>query len=273
MSLHKTSCNCIVPSVTDVLKLLMNDNVHIKYQKLSRAEFFVIGPLTFVGFVIVNGILSNIKTYLIRPVLQSQILTLEDIYSSPYHIATYTQVWQKKLTDVLTHETKHQDWGDKIIAFEIACLNNYLFSFNTSMVIYLPDSYLNFILEAQKRLNIRGYYNTQICMHRTPLLHYLNEKFLFFDRFNEIYHRLYSAGLMDLWYRNTSHLQLRLQTGHSKHIEGNDVQRMELPMFIVYGWIASAMWLIIEIIWKNFLFSRMIRFQRIFREKIARLPH
>lgn len=49
-------------SVVDVLNILMNDNSYIKYQKLSRSENLIIGPLTFVGFIIVNGIFSNLQS-------------------------------------------------------------------------------------------------------------------------------------------------------------------------------------------------------------------
>lgn len=69
-------------SVADVLNLLMNDNCNVQYQQLHRIEVYVIVPLTFIGLVIINGILSNLQSHITRPFLQPQINTIEDIYRS-----------------------------------------------------------------------------------------------------------------------------------------------------------------------------------------------
>ncbi len=66
--------------VTDVLNLLMNDNSSVKYQKLNQLEGFIIVPLTFVGLVLVNGILSTLQSHIAKPYLQHQINSAEDIY-------------------------------------------------------------------------------------------------------------------------------------------------------------------------------------------------
>lgn len=76
----KTEKNQFFESVADVLNLLMNDNGSVKYQHLNRMEAFIVVPLTFVGLVIINGILSNLQSHITRPFLQSQIITAEDIY-------------------------------------------------------------------------------------------------------------------------------------------------------------------------------------------------
>ncbi|KAJ6645350.1 hypothetical protein Bhyg_00555 [Pseudolycoriella hygida] len=65
---------------TDVFNLLMNDNSAMKYNRLSLVEVLVIVPLTFVGFVIINCIFSNLQSHITRPFPQPQIKTLEDIY-------------------------------------------------------------------------------------------------------------------------------------------------------------------------------------------------
>lgn len=69
-------------SVADVINLLSNDNCNIKYQRLNRSEGVLIVPLTFVGLVIINGILSNLKSHITQPFLQPQISTIEQIYRS-----------------------------------------------------------------------------------------------------------------------------------------------------------------------------------------------
>lgn len=79
----------LLQSAADVSNLLMNDNFVIKYQQLSRSELFLIIPITFVGLVIVNGTLSTLKSYLIRPIDQPQMNTPEDIYRSQLHILTW----------------------------------------------------------------------------------------------------------------------------------------------------------------------------------------
>lgn len=78
----------ILQSSADVFNLLLNDNGNINYRQISRAEVFVIVPLTFVGFIIVNGFLSNLQSHLTHPVVQPQINTADDIYRSKYHILT-----------------------------------------------------------------------------------------------------------------------------------------------------------------------------------------
>lgn len=89
---------CFFQSCVDVLNLLFNDNSYIKYQRLSRAEIFLIIPLTFVGFVIVNGILSNLQSYVTRPVLQSQIKTFEDLYKAPIPVTTNVRILERYTT-------------------------------------------------------------------------------------------------------------------------------------------------------------------------------
>lgn len=62
-----------VQGVADVVNLLMNDNSYIQYNQLSRAEMFLIVPLTFAGFIITNGMLSALTSYVTRLVFQPQI--------------------------------------------------------------------------------------------------------------------------------------------------------------------------------------------------------
>ncbi len=69
-------------SVADVVNLLMNDNSKIEYQRLNRNEVLLIVPLTFVGLVITNGILSNLQSHITQPFPQPQISTIEEVYRS-----------------------------------------------------------------------------------------------------------------------------------------------------------------------------------------------
>lgn len=105
----------LIRSVVDVVNLLMNDNGSIKYQKLSPAEMFVIVPLTFAGFVFINGILSNLQSYFYKPVLQPQIKTIEDLYNSAVPIVCWHEYYQQLLIDELSVRTNFDDWDSKII--------------------------------------------------------------------------------------------------------------------------------------------------------------
>lgn len=57
-------------TITDVLNLLMNDNGNIRYQQLRLAHIMIIVPLTFIGCVVVNGVLSLVLTYAIYHVMK-----------------------------------------------------------------------------------------------------------------------------------------------------------------------------------------------------------
>lgn len=86
-------------SVTDVLNLLINDNGYISYQRLSLSECYLIVPLTFVGLVFVNGILSNLQSYLTDPVYEPQMKSVEEIYGLAHlaTIAIYLRIRNLKL--------------------------------------------------------------------------------------------------------------------------------------------------------------------------------
>lgn len=79
--LHKSKIP-LLESVADVLNLLMNDNATIRYQHLRLADIWIIVPLTFVGFVIVNGLLSIFISHASVELHQNQIRTFDDLYHS-----------------------------------------------------------------------------------------------------------------------------------------------------------------------------------------------
>lgn len=65
-----------------LLNLVLNDNGAIDYQLLTCVEALLIVPLTFVGMIFVNGMLSNLQSYITNKIIQPQIDTVEDIYRS-----------------------------------------------------------------------------------------------------------------------------------------------------------------------------------------------
>lgn len=258
-------------SVADVLHLLMNDNSFIKYQRLSLAEAVIIVPLTFIGLVIVNGILSNLKSYLTQPVLQPQINTIEEIYRSPFPIVAWNG-WKSQLVDALTRTTNHKDWNDKILALKDAEFFEQLQMFNASASFLADQRYSQWVIEIQKRLKIKGFHNPKIQMFNYLVGYHVFYKFLFFERLHEIVLRIQSTGLWDVWWR-IDYVGIRnkiLERNVERFKDQNKtlVANFEFPMLVVYGWLLSVIVFVIEIVWKNFKLSQMKKLQRIFVKKL-----
>lgn len=250
-------------SVVDVLNLLINDNGGIKYQNLSRIEAFLIVPLTFAGFVITNGILSTLKSYLTRPIFQPQINTVEDIYASPFPIFTHYEIWVRRATDVLGNLSKHSDWSDKFRLAEFEVVDKEMKMYNTSISFLERLSYANFALDNQKRLNIRGYHIPQLDIDKYVVSYPVHDDFPFIGRLNEIIHWIRDAGLYEKWRREDSNgfvINISKNIKSLKSREQSEVERFEVPMFIVYGWCTGGIVFVIEIIWKT------LEFQCNFRE-------
>lgn len=241
-------------SIVDVFNLLMNDNVFVKYRQLSYAEIFAIGPLTFAGFVIVNGILSNLQSYLTRPVNQHQIKTLEELYESPFPILAFSE-WKEEFVDTLTKQTKYPNWSKKVISIP-NYIDDAIWTFNTSISFYANAPHVEYLFRAQKRLNIKGFYNPQLRVLRKFMSYPLNEKFIFFERYNEIVHRMQTAGLINLWTRwEYDDLEILVMRKNREHLintgRRHDLQKIEFPVFIVYGWILGSITFIVEIFWRK----------------------
>lgn len=248
-------------SVADVLNLLMNDNCFIKYQRLPLAEVFIIVPLSFIGLVIVNGILSNLNSYLTQPVIQPQINTIEEIYRSPFPIVAWDQGWKNLLVNALTRTTNHKDWNDKILALNKTEFFKQLQMYNVSTSFLADQRYSQWVIQIQKRLNIKGFYNPRIQMFNYLVGYDVFYKFLFFERLHEIVLRIQSAGLWDIWWRR-DYVGIRKQilernVERLKHQDKKLVTNFEFPMLVVYGWLLSVIVFVIEIVWKNFKLSEM----------------
>lgn len=240
--------NCIV----DVINLIMNDNGNIKYQRHSDVELFIIVPLTFVGLIFVNGILSALQSYVTRPVMQPQIDTIEDIYKSSLMIATRDR---HSTTDALTNQLE-KNWTGRIDD------NGPLFmkmdEFNQSHCYVAADFESELYLQIQKRLQISGYHISRVHISSAfKSFSIYPPHFPFSERLNEILHRVYSAGLFTFWESITVDImakqawKIKFETMKIEELElGNNVQ---LPSFIYYGWAASGLVFILEIIWKNCL--------------------
>lgn len=244
-------------SVTDVFNLLMNDNGTIEYRQLTSIENLLIVPLTFVGFIIVNGILSNLQSYLTRAVLQPQIDTLEDIYNSPYPVLVWDDAARALVSNYLENQSKFaSDWRSKIRVIRFDCLLEEVGMYNRSISFLFEVTLAQSLLKVQKRFNIKGYHASQAEYSNLIYAYPVNDIFPFIERLNEIIHWIQSAGLYEQWWKydgNAYDNQFIQRTAEYLKNRGEDeVEKIPIPMFIVYGWIASFTLLIIEIIWNRF---------------------
>lgn len=253
----------------DVLNLLMNDNGFIKYRQLSGSEAFLIVPLTFAGLVIVNGTLSAFQSYLTQPMIRPQIDTIEDIYESPFPIVTPSKYWASELPNVLGTASKHGNWTNKVHFRKNAELLPQIFTYNTTMSVLLFQTHVKILLEHQKRLNIRGYHMpTHFYILKFLSSYHVNVDFPFIERFNEIIHRLQSAGLYEKWTGELySEVKDRVFSANRSDYMGtsdeSEIEMFPMPKFIIVGWIVGMIVLIFEIVWKlnlkRKIFSRNLK--------------
>ncbi len=240
-------------SISDVLNLLINDNIYIKYQLLSRAEHIIIVPLTFAGLVIVNGFLSNFQSYVTKPVLQAQLKTIDELYYSPFTV-TVQPGWKEVVLETFTHLSTHQDWNDKIVELEVYSFHHQIITFNTSACYLMSDIDVDMMINAQRRLNKKGFYDIGVTVSKSLNVYPISERFLFFDRLNEIVHWTHSSGLFNKWLRESSEENERIvlifgRKRFETQLAACDVEKFSFVMIIVYGWIASTIVLMIEVVW------------------------
>ncbi len=236
-------------SLVDVANLLLNENADIKYQNLSYAEATLIVPLTFTGFLIVNGFLSVFQSFLTRPNMQPQIDTMDDLYKSSIKILVPPGYWKKEIFDLLNDHYYQKDWAGKLILAETSEITRHVSSHNTSIAFIVFDKMAKTLLVSQKRYSVRWY---RISSEGSALMYRLftfgvNENFPFIERANEIVHWLHNAGMYDKWEKEELFVQ-------SKAIEMMSIsQDSEIEMFlmvIIYGLIIIVFF--IEILWKKF---------------------
>lgn len=193
-----------------------------------------------------------LETHLTRPYFQPQIDSGEDIYRSGMNI--YYNVEQRFFREELVTELNNtfpDDWSD-IVKMDELC--------DEKMEKFRRDAFLctekhgKRLLRVQKRLNIRGYHISQVQGILPKVVVYkVLESFPFKELFNDIIHRIRSAGLIEKWSKeNELKLEEKIFEKNKMNIEKEDHSDDGGLMFIVYGWIASAILFICEIILKKF---------------------
>lgn len=247
-------------SVLDVSSLIMNDNSTVKYTRLHRADVCLIVPLTFAGLVFVNGILSIFQSYVTLPVIQPQIDTTDDLYKSPFPILVPNTNYAIEVTDLLGNISKHDGWSSKVCPVILDEINEQILNFNTSISYATMYSRAKMLLEIQKRFNIRGYHiPNEFCLKESMLTYSVNDNFPFIERLNDIIHSLREGGIYQKWLEENEELMVKIFVRNRKvqaeNVYSSNVE--EFPTVICYGWAASIIVFIIELIWQWYKFYNL----------------
>lgn len=257
----------IFQSAADVINLIMNDNGAIKYQKLTRIEACLIIPLTFAGLIFVNGLLSTLKSYLMQPVIQPQIDTIDDIYKSQLPIVINGDyISANNVANMLEDISKHGDWIDKVRVVNTDKMDDTMCTFNRTVSLFCLEQHAKIILKYQKQLNVKGYHIPSQTYLYTALTSFnVSADFPFIERLNEILFWLRESGLFEKLtvedYRELVKIRSKKFGLHVGRIsEEVDIERFSIPMFVIYGWLTGIFVLLIEIIWNKLKLSRISQY-------------
>lgn len=227
----------------EVLNLLVNDNQAIIYQKLTRSEICLILPMTFTGFVIANGFLSNLKSHITKPILQPDIDTVEELYMSSLPILVPNDYWLGEQMRLLQNISSY-NWRKRIVN-----TNKPLISLVRAKTSFSYLEYGSIAIEVCKH---HRYHIAKIPLQWIWFGYNVRYDFPFTERINEVILWAQAAGLYDQWWvgKKAEHI--------SRDAKGSQIESFSFPTFIVYGWVAGFIVLVMEIIWKKFeyLFTR-----------------
>lgn len=249
----KTKKILLFQCLADVLNLLMNDNSSIMYSQLNRVDVCLIVPLTFAGFVVVSDVISIFQSYVILPVIQPQINTIADLFNSPFPILS-PEPWSSQVIGCLENVSRHGGWKDKTLSVGLDVIDQQIAVFNTSISFPSFNSDVKLVIEVQKRLNIRGYHiPTEVYLNKYLASYTVNDNFPFIERLNDIILGIREAGLFDKWLEDHNEmLVMKLwsiyRDDQNRMINDADVDVFPVPAVIFYGWIASVIVFIGEIV-------------------------
>lgn len=164
------------------------------------------------------------------------------------------------MVNVLQNGSTHEDWADRVHALEEEIHNEQVTTYNTSACYQLNLDSVQVLLRVQKRLNIKGYYATQISIKKFLFSFRVRTGFPFTERINEIAGWIQSAGLYNLWLQEHDKRIERglLRDNRDRQVE-TEMEKFPLPMFIVYGWSASAIIFFVETLSKNNELTRLAK--------------
>lgn len=250
-------------SMADVINLLMNDNSAVKYPQLPRSEMYLIVPLTFVGLVVVNGVLSIFQSYVTRPIDQPQIKTVNEIYEHKIPILTWNLYWKDITVSALKDQSKFNDWDDKVLMRDWDTVTKQIWRYNRSAAYVVFVYWKDALIKVQKSLKMKGFYDPRIVVGCYLSSYRVGDSFIFIDRLNEIIHRYQSSGLYELRDRQFTagqekYILQQLQNEIKENSPSLQADTLsDFPISIVYGWFCSAIVLVSEILWKKLQLLRL----------------
>ncbi|XP_037041522.1 uncharacterized protein LOC119078153 [Bradysia coprophila] len=269
----KTKKVFLLQKVVDVVNLLMNDNDTINYAQLSCAELLVIVPLTFVGLIVMNGVLSVFQSYLTLPLYERQINSLEDLYESSVPIIEDTSLfWSSQTKEMLELVSQHGGWQDKMIRKSFQDEADY---FNDSVAFFVYGNQAQIYLEAQKQLGLKAYHLvTGLTFDTFYSIYQISSRFPFIDRVNDVVHRLQSAGLIEKWYKAEDDESIDELRELNRFFKTADKETDNNELILLWiGWIGSGIVFVCEIIWnkvqtrvENLKKKLIVQVQRILRK-------
>lgn len=246
--------------VADVINLLINDNAAIKYGQLRRADIFIVVPLTFTGLIVANGILSVFKSYLIVPIFERQIKTMDELFYSNLPILCRGKQWRNETIPLLESLSTLSGWSEKLDGTFVLTYLKELYTFNNSVAYTALNDYVRWTLGAQKRLNLKAYYllTGNVLMQYFVTLD-VNPDYPFINRINVIFLRLQSAGLIDKWEKDDDEGEIKkiMEANFGRPFDSNvdnsnSGDLSGLAKVICCGWTAGVIVFICELIWKKF---------------------
>lgn len=247
----------LVRCVADVVNILMNDNGAIPYGRLHRADAWVIVPLTFTGLIMVNGILSAFQSFLIVPIYERQMNTIEDLFKSNVPILADEIGWANRTIKVLENLTKLGGWSDKLYPKNKTQIMEEISKFNSSISVALPNHEIaHKVLEAQKRLNLKAYHVITKNLEKTLIGFQVRRYFPFIESINDLIHRSQCVGLMDKWLKDHYESEIKRLwkmnlNRQDKSINESHSGEFTVPTVVWGGWMGSAIVFVCEIIWNK----------------------
>lgn len=283
----------IFQSGSEILYLLMNENGFIRYQLRSFPEVSLLVPLTFAGFIFTNGFMSVLQSYLIQPVMQPQINTLEDIYKSDILIYPQLNVLETALDNMFRNLTIYN--GPKKVGqghYQSRILRFFSGIFPESENFWKEKE------QAEEKLDVRGFHVSEVYLQESLYSYRVNDAFAFADRMNDIINQLQGAGLIERWTRftdaapftddvkdrerllrenviheyltpieipSTEELKILFPNTWKKEVDqyremfpqNSEETSFDFPMFVFYGWGVSAAVFFMEILY-HFWLSKII---------------
>lgn len=250
--------NSIFQCVVDVVNLMMNDNMAIKYGQLHRADIFIVVPLTFTGLIMSNGILSVFKSYLTAPIYQHQIKTLAELYKSELPIVSEAVFWANDTIELLEGLTG-LDWHEKVRRVKRAPYDTGMEQLNNSVAYSALSSEVRMFLIVQKRFNMKAFYSIM----DPPLVQIFTSfpvkpNYPFLEQLQLIHHRLWTHGLLQKWDTDTNEKEisriakaksLSLQLQSNSDDSGSN--SFGIITIIWCGWIAGGIVFICELVWNK----------------------